>query len=263
MYEMIRITLKGVFRDRVFQGIMFLALLLPLIPSAAILSMRQATELSITLSLSLISFILLLLAIFLGATAIWKDIERRYSYSVLSLPLQRSDYLLGRFFGIAIFLSLTMVFLGSIACGVIAYQASIFPPDRPLVWGYILIALGFDLLRYLLVTAIALFLSSLSTSFFLPIFGTISLYWVGSFTQDVYDYLHSPSGAAVSPFVRQSANVFYYLLPNFSAFDYKVNAIYTLAPDLGGMALTIGYFLVYTAFLLSAASVVLGRKELR
>ncbi len=263
MYEMIRVTLKGIFRDRVFQGIMVLALLFPLIPSAAILSMRQATELSITLSLSLISFILLLLSIFLGATSIWKDIERRYSYSVLSLPLHRSEYLLGRFFGISLFLCFTLFFLGLIACGVIAYQASLFPPDRPLVWDYILLSLGFDLLRYILVTAIALLLSSLSTSFFLPIFGTISIYWVGSFSQDVYDYLHSPSGAAVSPFVRQCANGFYYIIPNFSAFDYKVNAIYTLAPDVNGLLLTAGYFIVYTALLLSAAAAVLGRKELR
>lgn len=263
MIEIIRITLKGIFRDRVFQGIMVLSLLFLLIPSAASLSMRQVTELALTLSLSLISFIFLLLAVFLGATSIWKDIERRYTYSVLSLPLRRSDYLLGRFFGITIFFALALLFLGLIACGVIAYSTTLYPQDRPLVWGYVLIALGFDLLRYLLVAAIALFFSSLSTSFFLPIFGTISLYWVGSFSQDVYDYLHSPTAATISPLVRQCANLFYYILPNFSAFDYKVNAIYALPPDNGGMLLTLGYFVIYIALLLSAAALILGKKELR
>ncbi|HCB31456.1 MAG TPA: hypothetical protein DEP50_12775, partial [Acinetobacter lwoffii] len=76
MISILQITLKGIFRDRIFQGIMALAVLFLLIPFAASLSMRQTTELSITLSLSLISFIMLLLAVFLGATSIWKDIER-------------------------------------------------------------------------------------------------------------------------------------------------------------------------------------------
>jgi len=95
MLNIMQITLKGIFRDRVFQGIMALGVLFLFIPSAASLSMRQVTELSITLSLSLISFILLLLAVFLGATSIWKDMERRYTFSVLSLPLSRSSYLWG------------------------------------------------------------------------------------------------------------------------------------------------------------------------
>lgn len=263
MYEIIRITLKGIFRDRVFQGIMVLALLFLLIPSAATFSMRQVTELALTLCLSLISFILLLLTVFLGATSIWRDIERRYTYSVLSLPLQRSDYLLGRFLGIALFLCLTILFLGLIAAGAIAYTSSVFPQNRPMVWGYVLVALGFDLLRYILLAAIALLLSTLSTSFFLPIFGTISIYWVGSFSQDVYDFLQTPSGTALSPLVRQCAKCLYYILPNLSAFDYKVNAIYALAPDAGGMLMTLGYFGVYVSFLLCVAAIILGRKELR
>jgi len=263
MYEIMRVTLKGIFRDRIFQGMMVLALLFLVIPSAATLSMRQVTELAMTLSLSLISFILLLLAIFLGATSIWKDVERRYTYSVLSLPLERSAYLLGRFWGIAIFLSMILLFLGLVAFGVIAYCASLYPPDRSLVWGYIAAALGFDLLRYIMVAAISLLLSSLSTSFFLPIFGTIALYWVGSFSQDVYNYLHSPSGQVIAPWIRQCANFFYYLLPNFSAFDYKINAIYSLAPDSRGMFLTLGYFVLYTAILLCVAAMILKRKELR
>jgi len=135
MLNIISITLKGIFRDRIFQGIMALAVLFLFVPSAASLSMRQVTELSITLSLSLISFIMLLLAVFLGATSIWKDIERRYTYSVLSLPLSRTTYLVGRFFGIALFLLLTAVFLGAVSMLVIKVSSTIYPPSRPLYCG--------------------------------------------------------------------------------------------------------------------------------
>ncbi len=57
MQNVIHITLKGIFRDRVFHGILVTAVLFLIIPSIATLSMRQVTELSLTLSLSLISFI--------------------------------------------------------------------------------------------------------------------------------------------------------------------------------------------------------------
>lgn len=263
MFEVIPLTLKGIFRDRVFQGIMALAVLFFLIPSVAVLSMRQVTELALTLSLSLTSVILLILAVFLGATAIWKDIERRYSYSVFSLPLSRADYLVGRFLGIALFLALILVILGLLTCGVVAYASTLYEQDRPFVWSYIVLALVFDLLKYILLAAIALLLSSLSTSFFLPIFGSLVIYWIGSASQDVFDYLRTPAGMALSPTVRTLADFFYYVVPNFSAFDFRVNAIYAIAPAYGGMALTIGYFVAYIGIVISGAAWILARKELR
>lgn len=264
MLEIVRVSLKGIFRDRIFQGIMALALLMLFIPSVAELSMRQVTELAITLSLSLISLILLLLAIFLGATSIWKDIERRYTYSVLSLPLSRGSYLAGRFLAIALFLLLTTVVLGLMACLVIQLAGGSYPQERPLVWNYILAALFFDLLKYILVAAVALFFSSLGTSFFLPIFCSLAIFFAGTVSQEVYDYLHSAAAEkSVPPLVRQFAEPLYYLLPNLSGFDLKVNAIYAIAPDVNGLLLTFGYFLTYAGILVAAASLILERREMR
>src|SRR5262245_15416142 len=191
MFDIIRVTLKGIFRDRVFHGILMAALILPLVPSISQLSMRQVTELSITLSLSLISFILLLLAVFLGATSLWKDMERRYTFSVLSLPITRTSYLLGRFFGVALFLLLTALLLGGVAACVVLFVSGNFPPDRPIVWMNIVWAVFFDACKYILLVAVAVLFSTVSTSFFLPIFGTISAFLVGSASQQVYDYVHS------------------------------------------------------------------------
>lgn len=263
MFEMIRITLKGIFRDRIFHGIIALAFFFLLIPTVASLSMRQTTELALTLSLSLCSVILLILAVFLGSTAIWKDVERRYTYSVFSLPLSRERYLLGRFLGIAIFLGIIILILGVLTGAVVAYSSTLYPQDRPFVWSIILIALSFDLLKYIFLAAIALLFSSLSTSFFLPIFGSLSLYWIGSASQDVYDYLQTPSGLALSPTVRFLAETFYYIVPNFSAFDFQVNAIYAIAPNSRGLILTLCYFVVYIGIVLSLAAWILARKEQR
>jgi len=264
MFNIMQITLKGIFRDRVFQGIMVLSVLFLFIPTAASLSMRQVTELSITLSLSLISFILLLLSVFLGATSLWKDMERRYTFSVLSLPLSRSSYLLGRFFGLALFLVLTSALLGGVSLLVIKLASGIYPSDRPIVWGYLVLAIGFATLKYILLVGIAILLSTVSTSFFLPVFGTICAFLASGVTQQVYDYVNSPTAAqAVSPLFKPLVTLVYYLLPNLAGFDLKVNAIYSVAPSSTGLLLTTGYFIAYTAILLGAAILVFNRREMK
>jgi len=264
MLNIMQITLKGIFRDRVFQGIMALGVLFLFIPSAASLSMRQVTELSITLSLSLISFILLLLAVFLGATSIWKDMERRYTFSVLSLPLSRSSYLLGRFCGLALFLILTSTVLGAVAGMVIKVVSVNYPPDRPIVWSWLALAVLFATLKYILLVGVAILLSTVSTSFFLPIFGTICAFLASGITQQVYEFVNSPAAAkAISPLMKPLVTMLYYLLPNLAGFDLKVNAIYSIAPNSAGLWITFAYFCAYTAILLGAATLLFRRREMQ
>ncbi|ACH39596.1 membrane protein, putative [Citrifermentans bemidjiense Bem] len=264
MFAVVGITLKGILRDRVFQGIMALAVLLIFIPFAASLSMRQVTELSITLSLSLICFILLLLSVFLGATSIWKDMERRYSFSVLSLPITRTSYVLGRFFGLALFLALTASLLGGVSCMVIKIASGMYPPDRPVVMGYVLLAICFATLKYILLVAVALLLSTVSTSFFLPVFGTLCTFLASAITQQVYEYVHSAAAIkAVTPLMKSTVTFAYYLLPNLSGFDLNVNAIYSIAPNLAGLGLTVAYFCSYTAVLLGIATLLFNRREMK
>ncbi|CAH2031293.1 ABC transporter permease subunit [Trichlorobacter ammonificans] len=264
MRDIMLTTLRGIFRDRVFQGIMALGVLFLFIPSAASLSMRQVTELSITLSLSLLSFILLLLSVFLGATSLWKDMERRYTYSVLSLPISRSSYLLGRFFGLALFLALTSAVLGTVALLAVKLASGIYPSDRPVVWSLLVLAVLFATLKYILLVAVALLLSTVSTSFFLPIFGTICAFLSSGVSQQVYEYVHSPAAAqTVSPLLKPVVSAVYYLLPNLAGFDLKVNAIYGIMPTAAGLGLTLLYFIAYTAMLLGGAMLIFNRREMQ
>lgn len=264
MLSIITVTLKGTIRDRVFQGIIVLMVLFLFIPMAASLSMRQVTEMSITLVLSLISFILLLLSVFLGATSLWRDVERRYTFSVISLPMSRSVYLIGRFFGLALFLLLTSTILGAVGCLVIKLASGIYPSDRPVAWSYLVLAIGFSTLKYVLLVALALLLSTVSTSFFLPIFGTICVFFASSITQQVYEYVNSPTAEKVaSPFLKPIITLLYYALPNLSGFDLNVNAIYGIAPNAFGLFLSVVYFFAYTTMLLGFAALLFNRREMK
>jgi Cu-processing system permease protein len=257
------VTVKGVFRDRVFQGILMTSLIFLAIPSVSTLSMRQVTELSITLSLSLVSFILLLLAVFLGGTSVWRDMEKRYTFSVLGLPLSRSEYILSKFAGLSGFLVLVSLVLGVVTCAVVWYAEGVYPPARPVLWSALFLSIIFDALKYVLLVAISFLFSSVSTSFFLPVFGTISTFLVGSATQQVFDYINSPAALSLSPVIKNIASFLYYLLPNFAAFDFKVNAIYSIAPSSDGLLLTLAYFFIYTFAVLMLSMKIFSRRELQ
>jgi Cu-processing system permease protein len=256
------VTLKGILRDRVPQGILAACVVFLAIPTVSTLSMRQVTELALTLSLSLVSFILLLLAIFLGAVSLWRDVERHYTHSVLTLPCGRGNYLLGRFAAVGIFLFGTVVLLGLLTVAMVLFVSSNYPPDRSVSWLAVIAALGFDTIQCLLLVAFAVLFSSISTSFFLPVFGTIAVYLIGGASQQAYDYVLSPAGQTLSPVVRQAAGILYYIVPNFSAFDLKANAIYALPLDIGTLALTAVYGILYTAVVLIVAAAVYSRREL-
>jgi len=258
MRQFIFITVQGIFRDRVFKGIAIFAFIFLLIPSVSSLSMRQVVELSLTLSLSLISLMLLLLSLFLGGSSLWKDIERRYTYSVLSLPITRTKYLLSKFFGIV-----ACLVLGTVSCLVVRYVAWMYPPLRPVVWPNVFLSIFFIALKYILLVAFAFLLSTFSTSFFLPIFGTVAIFFAGSATQQVYDFLQSQSAFGYSPLLKKGANALYYVLPNFSAFDLTANAIYGVGLSYSGLVLTLGYFIVYTAIVLTLAAIVFSRREMQ
>jgi len=263
MISIMSVTLKGIFRDRVFQGIMVAACAFILIPIIASLSMRQVTELSLTLSLSLISFILLLLAVFLGGTTLWKDMERRYTISILGLPVSRHIYILGRFAGMAVFILLTACILGVVAFAVVVHSSTIYPSDRPIAWDTMALCIFFEALKYIMLVAIAFLFSTVSTSFFLPVFGTIATFLTGGVTQQVYEYINSPASKTLSSFLRLTARGLYYILPNFSAFDLKVNAIYGLPVSVSGLILILAYFIVYSGIVLSLATIIFLRREMR
>ena len=261
VFSMFSVAFKGTLRDRVLQGILATAVIFLALPSLSSLSMRQVTELSITLSLSLISFILLLISVFLGGTSLWKDIDRRYTFSVMGMPVSRTAYLIGRFAGIAAFVALISFLLGMISLAVIRYTSGIYPPNRPIVWPNVMLAILYDALKYILLVSFAFLFSTVSTSFFLPVFGTISVFLAGNATQQVYDFVTSQSGKDFPLYVKKAAIFFYYVLPNFSAFDLKVNAVYGVALNPQGLLLTAGYFAIYLAAVLTLAAIILSRRE--
>jgi ABC-type transport system involved in multi-copper enzyme maturation permease subunit len=259
----IEATLKSFIRDRLLQLLFACAFLLFLsVPALSLFSMRQVQELSITLSLSAISFILLIMTVILGSSSVWRDLDRRYLVSILGLPVSRTSYILGKFTGIAIFIMIGCMLLGLVASLAIALASAQYPSDIPIRWFHIWIAILMDGMKYVLVAAVALLFSSLSTSFYFPFVATLVIYFCGSASQQVYEYISSDYGKTLSVAAKNVISSIYYCIPNFAAFDFKVQAVYPLAVSIESLLFTGFYFLIYTCVILMITVWAFGRREL-
>lgn len=260
--SLIRANLWLLLRDRILHAVLGVALvMLFLVPALSSFSMRQVQELSITLSLSSISIMLLVVALLLGSSSVWRDVERRYTSSILTLPVSRASYLFAKFASIGMFLTVCGAVLGAAAAVVITLASSEYPSDLPIAWSTIVLAIGADILKYLLLSAVAILLSTISTSFFLPFFGTLAIYLAGSASQEVFEYVTGQFGQKIYPFQLAAIKTVYYLLPNFAAFNFKVHAVYALPISASSLLFPLAYACTYCGILLGTAVWVFNRRE--
>jgi ABC-type transport system involved in multi-copper enzyme maturation permease subunit len=262
LMALVKANLIFTLRDRILLAVLATALvMILLVPSLSTFSMQQVQELAITLALSSVSLVMLIITLLLGTTAIFRDIDRRYIASIMTLPIDRSTYLLAKFFAMIFFLAAATVIMSAGAIIVINLSAAQYPSEMPILWGNIFLAVAGDFFKFVLLSSVALLLSSVSTSFFLPFFGTLAIYLSGSASQEVFEFVSGEFGQDISPFALKAIKVTYYLLPNFSAFDFKVHAIYALPISMSSILLSVGYGLLYCVILLSLAIWAFNRRQ--
>lgn len=256
------LTLLGLKRDKVLWSLVATAfMLVVLVPVLSLFSMRQVQELAVTLSLSSTSLFLLICTVFLGATSIWRDLEKRFAVAVLALPLSRRHFVFAKFFALGLYLILSLAVLGLLSTVGVMLAVSQHPPERSLNWLNYFLAFGMLGLKYLLLLALTLALSALSTSFFLPVFGALGLFLAGSASHQVLEFILQNS-EKYSPFFIQFLRFLHYLIPNFAAFDYQVYAIYGLPISWAEVGMSLLYGVVYIIVALMLAAALFNRREI-
>jgi ABC-type transport system involved in multi-copper enzyme maturation permease subunit len=258
----IAIAVKGGIRDRVIAAIMVVGLLLLLTtPVVAVFSMRQVLALAVSYSLSIIGLMGLLLTLFLAMGLLARDMEQRSAYTVCSLPISRSTYLVGKFLGLAILILLAVVILGCCSAAALFVLEHMYPPQKPFAWSAFFTGLWLQYWVFLIVGAIAVLFSTVATSNFLPLALTVGIYFGSYSTEAVRYFLAGGGPERIHPVIRALGKAVYWILPNFSAFDLKSQIVYGLAVDLEALLLTQLYGLGYLGVLLVLAIVCFSRRE--
>jgi len=129
-------TFREAVRDRVLIGVLgFASAVLLFTLALAELSLHQQLRVVQDLGLASISLFSVLVAIFLGASLLYKEIERKTLYVILPKPIRRSEFLLGKYFGICLTAFVFIAIMGALQLWVTSIQAGI---DFSLALGLIL-----------------------------------------------------------------------------------------------------------------------------
>jgi Cu-processing system permease protein len=137
-------TFREAVRDRVLYGVLGLASAVLLFTLAlAELSLDQQRRVVLDVGLASISLFSVVIAVFLGSSLLYKEIEKKTLYVILPKPIRRHEFLLGKFLGIAITASVFVGLMGAIQLLVTSIQAD--ADARLLVAAPVLLAVGFGL----------------------------------------------------------------------------------------------------------------------
>jgi Cu-processing system permease protein len=117
-------TFREAVRDRVLYGVLGFATAVLLFTLAlAELSLDQQRRVVLDVGLASISLFSVVIAVFLGSSLLYKEIEKKTLYVILPKPIRRHEFLLGKYLGIAITASVFVGLMGAIQLFVTAIQA--------------------------------------------------------------------------------------------------------------------------------------------
>jgi len=247
-------TFREAVRDRVLYNLIAFALLLS---GAAILvgqiSINIERLVVINLGLTAVSLFGVVIAIFIGIGLVSKEIERRTLYTVLSHPVRRWEFIVGKFFGLAGTLVVNTFFMSLGVFGALLYVSHHFEkPDR-----WVLIALYFIVLQFLIITSLALLFSSFSSPLLSAIFA-FSLFIIGSFAEDLRGFAGMTQG-----FTRWLATGAAYLVPNLSSLNVISSVAHEQPVSAQLIAANTAYALLYAAVAVCGAVLIFERRDLK
>ena len=247
-------TFREAVRDRVLYNLIAFALLLS---GTAVLIGQISIEIErlvvVNLGLTAVSLFGIVIAIFIGIGLVSKEIEKRTLYTVLSRPVRRWEFIIGKFFGLAGTLVVNTAFMAIGVFGALLYVAHKFSaPDA-----YIFVALYFIVLEFVIICSISLLFSSFSSPLLSALFA-FALFVIGSFADDLRGFAALTHGVT-RWFVTAAA----YLVPNFSALNVISAVAHQQAVSGQLIVQNTLYAVFYSVMVLSGAVLIFERRNLK
>jgi ABC-type transport system involved in multi-copper enzyme maturation permease subunit len=222
------------------------------------------------IGLTAMSLFGVLVAVFVGANLIHREIERHTIYTVLARPVGRGEFIVGRYLGL-----LGLVALVTAAMGVFftLYQAVLVWAGAEGLSGVEGGAFPLAMLRceflivfqFVMLVALAVFFSSATTPILSAVF-TFVAYILGHMAGWIYQFsymiLDKPHATNADTVISYGLRAFYYLVPNLETFDTRLRAVHGLDIANGEFFLILTYGALYTVMVLLGAYLVIRRREL-
>lgn len=250
VYLIAKNTFKELIRNRVLYSFLLFAIFLVLLTVAVgQLSYTEQLRLTMSLGLASIHICIMGLTVFLGGSIIYKEIERLTILTLLSRPISRTQFLLGKYFGfLALLISFIIGFyiVFSLNLFILGFEFS--------YWDLFISFLGI-VLESITLLAVTTFFSTFCASF-LSILFSVGVFLIAHWSVSI-------------PTLELDGEktIFYYVvhfikqaLPDFEHFNWRLNALEpfvttTQVLSSGGMAA------LWVAIFLTMATLVFRNKD--
>jgi len=252
-------------RDRVpYTMVVFAVLMMAASFLISQLTAGQDLKIIKDLGLAALSIFGLLIAVFIGIGLVSKEVERKSVYGLLTKPVTRAQFILGKYLG------LVMTLVVNLSVMTAAYYLVLFYLDvtatasmragwaAPALDPRQLVAIVLIVAELALVTALALLFSSFSSPLLSALL-TLGLWVAGHFNGDLRQF----EQVVDQPAVAWIARTLYYLLPNLAPFNVKAEVVYGVPVPASHVGYTLLYAAVYIAALLAAAVAIFRRRDFK
>jgi len=188
--------------------------------------------------------------LYLGSNIISRELKHHTIYMVLSRPVNRTVFLLGKFTGMLIVLFLIFLLLITVWLGLLLFEGI----D---ISGMHFIALVFIFGEWVLLAALSLFFASF-TSPLLHNFFLIGISFLGHWSNDLRLFAENTKDI----WLQYILKIIYFILPNLEALNFREIALYNREISAGLLLQGGTIILAWSTITFIAANIIFARRRL-
>ena len=248
-------TFRESVRDRVLNNTVLFVILL-IIASVVMgrIAVGQEVKIIIDLGLSAMTIFGVLIAIFLGIGLVSKEIENGAIANILSKPVRRSEFILGKYFGLCLTLLVNSGVMAAAITLAILYAQGGAGAQLLNIWPSVWLIF----LELAIITAVALLFSCFSSPALSALFALL-IFLIGRWSPDLKLFAETSGSASA----RTISRALYYLLPNMANFNYINETAHGETAPWRMVVANSVYAAFYVAAALAAAVLIFNRRNFK
>ncbi len=243
-------TFKEAIRDRILYLLLFFAAVcIAFSRLLALLTVGDRVKIIKDVGLSSLSLFGALMAILMGTGLVYKEIDKKTVYTILSKPIHRYQFLLGKYLGLILTLFIMLLLMSFI------FLVLVFFHTFTIEWK-LLIAIAYIFIEICLITAVALLFSCFSTPILSSIF-SLSFYLIGHTSWGLENSINKMNPGIGKILIQ----ILYTFLPDLENFNFKTEVVHNLPIPSEIFFYSFVYGIFYSIFLLALAMLVFRKRD--
>lgn len=243
-------TFKEAIRDRILYLLLFFAAVcIAFSRLLALLTVGDRVKIIKDVGLSSLSLFGALMAILMGTGLVYKEIDKKTVYTILSKPIHRYQFLLGKYLGLILTLFIMLLLMSFI------FLVLVFFHTFTIEWK-LLIAIAYIFIEICLITAVALLFSCFSTPILSSIF-SLSFYLIGHTSWGLENSINKMNPGIGKILIQ----ILYTFLPDLENFNFKTEVVHNLPIPSEIFFYSFVYGIFYSIFVLALAMLVFRKRD--